>query len=286
MKKLLALALVMAAAISCTDDDLTQGPNLEPSAQFIVGFPEAAVSYSYFEDQGQVQREFPVVLIGGNFGNPSDQPLVVHYEIDPSSTATEGQEFNFVNNTGTVTIPAGSDFVQFPLLVNTCCLNLSEKTTLVVKLTSVTGVDGSVISANNSTFTVNFVGCQADLAGTYTVSVLRESSNTTTTQTNQTITEVSTNYFKTQNTGTFNPGQAADQGFFFNVLCGEITVPSQGLFAGTYSNEVVGVPFDSGDYAGLQGIVISPNQFKIRYKANAGGTTGYITWTSTYTRNN
>lgn len=293
MKKLLALAIVMAAAIGCTDDDLPNGPNLQPSGQFIVGFPEAATSYSYFADEGQVQREFPVILIGGNGGNPSDQPLVVNYEIVPfdpatgeGSTATEGVEYNLANTTGQITIPAGADFVNFPILVNTCCLDADVATSVVIKLTSVSGGDDSIISENNSTFTVNFVGCQADLAGTYTVVVVRESNNASTTQTNQSITQVDINEFKTQNTGTFTPGQAPDQGFFFNVLCGEITVPSQGLFAGLYSNEVVGVPMDSGDYAGFEGHVLDENTFKIRYKANAGGATGYITWTSTYTRNN
>lgn len=283
----------MAAAIACTDDDLSQGPNLQPSTDFIVGFPEAAVSYSYFADEGAVQRQFPVVLIGGNAGNPSDTPLVVNYEIVPfdaatgtGSTATEGTEFDFLDNSGQLTIPAGQDFVNFPILVNTCCLDLEVKTTLVIKLTGVTGADG-IVSQNNSTFTVNFVGCQADLAGTYSVATVRESTGSVLNQVNQTITEVSTNYFLTQNTATLTPNQiGTGQGFYFNVLCGEITVPSQGLFQGVYPNEVVGVPMDSGDYAGLEGAVISDNQFKIRYKANYGGATGFVTVTSTYTRNN
>lgn len=293
MKKLLALAIVMAAAVSCSDDDLPVGPNLQPDDQFIVGFPSAAVAYSYFADEGQVQREFPLVLIGGNEGNPADEPIVISYEVVPfnpangsGSTATQGTEFDFVNTTGQITIPAGQDFVQFPLLVNTGSLDETAATRLVLNLTQVSGPE-TIISQNNRTFTVNFVGCQADLAGSYTVSVLRESSGATTTLPNpEIISEISTNYFKTTNTGTFNPGQGADQGFFFNVLCDEITVPSQWLFAGEYVGyEVIGVPFDSGDYAGMEGVIIDENTFKIRYKAWGGSASGYIFWTNTYVRN-
>jgi hypothetical protein len=93
------------------------------------------------------------------------------------------------------------------------------------------------------------------------------------------------NTFKTTNTGTFGAGQAPDQGFTFNVVCGEIFVPSQGLFNNYYmGNEVVGVPLTTGPYAGMQGHVIDATHFVVKYKAYAGTTSGYITWTSTYTK--
>jgi len=291
MKKLLALAIVMASVVACSDDDLPNGPNLQPSDQFIVGFPAAGASYSYFADEGQVERTFPIDLIGGNSGSPSDEPIVINYEVVPfdpatgeGSTAVEGTEYNFANATGQITIPAGQDFVQFPILVNTGNLDESAATRLVLNLTQVSGED-NIISQNHRTFTISFVGCQADLAGTYTVSVVRESTGATTTLQNEVVSEISTNYFKTTNTGTFNPGQGADQGFFFNVLCDAITIPSQGLFADSLPNEVVGVPFDSGEFAGMEGVILDENSFRVRYKANAGGATGFIFWTSTYVRN-
>ncbi|MBD3583393.1 hypothetical protein [Flavobacterium selenitireducens] len=289
MKKLLALAIVMAGAIACSDDDLPLGPNLQPDDQFIVGFPSSSATFSYFADEGPVQREVPIVLIGGNEGNPSDEPLVINWRVVPGtepggSTATEGLEYDLPDATGTISIPAGQNFTQFPVIINTGDLNADVSTRLVIELTQVSG-DGNIVSYNNRLVTVNFVGCLADLEGNYNVSTLRESTGQVLNQTDQQIDEVDVNYFVTENTATLTPNQiAGPQGFNFEVLCGEITVPSQGLFQGAYPNNVVGVPFDSGEFAGLQGVVMSDNQFKIRYQVNYGGATGIVTVVSTYTR--
>lgn len=278
--------MLIAIAIGCTDDDLK--PEGDFTGDKIVGFASNLASVSYFADEGPVQREFAVNLIGLGNGQVSTEDIVVNYTIDTdASTAVEGQEFDFVNSTGQIVIPAGSTFGMFPLIVNTGNLDPDLPTEIVIKLTSASGT--TVVGQQYSTMRIVFVGCLADLAGTYTVSLLRESTGAITTQTMEVVTETGTNSFRTTRTGSFNPGQAPDpsrQGFNFEVLCGNIVVPKQGLFDNQYSNEVVGVPMSSGPYEGLEGSVIDENSFKIRYKANAGGATGFITWTATYVRSN
>lgn len=284
MKKLLMLLIVAGAAFSCTDDDLK--PEGDFTGEKIVGFASNLQSISYFADEGPVEREFAVNLIGLGNGQVATEDIVVNYTIDTeNSTAVEGREFDFQNTSGQVVIPAGSTFGMFPLLVNTGNLDENLPTQLVVKLSS---ASGAVVGAQYNTIRIVFVGCVADIAGTYSVSVLRESTGATLVRPNETITETGINKFMTSSSGTLANTSSPDPsraGFHFEVLCGDIVVPSQGLFDGQYpGNEVVGVPFADGALVGLEGKVIDENTFKIRYKANYGGATGFVTFVATYTR--
>ncbi|RZJ34349.1 MAG: hypothetical protein EOO51_10110 [Flavobacterium sp.] len=287
MKKLLSFVFIVAAALSCTNDSNLPGDSFGEGPK-IVGFGTSLEAISYFSDEGVVEKSFPVNLIGLGNGQTSSEPIVVNYTVDTeASTAVEGVEYDFGDATGSITIPAGGTFGMLNLNVHTGSFNPDVPTQLVLKLTSASGE--TVVGAEESTLTVKFVGCLADLEGTYTITLKRESTGAVSTQTNQHIVQTGTNQFRTENTGSFTPGQAPDpnrQGFNFTVLCGEIVVPSQGLFDNQYSNEVVGVPMTTGDYVGFEGHVIDANSFIIRYKANAGGATGFITWTATYVRNN
>lgn len=293
MKKLLSFVFIVAAALSCSDDSNLPGDSFGEGPK-IVGFGTSLEALSYFSDEGVVEKTFPVNLIGLGNGQTSSEPIDVHYEVvtsaaegEPVTTAVEGVEYNFADTSGNITIPAGGTFGMLHLNVNTGSFNPDVPTQLVLRLTSATGE--TVVGEQDSVLVIKFVGCLADLDGIYTISLKRESTGVVSTQTNQHVTETGVNQFITENTGSFTPGQAPDpnrQGFNFTVLCGEIVVPSQGLFDNQYSNEVVGVPMVEGDYVGFEGHVIDANSFVIRYKANAGGATGFITWTATYVRNN
>lgn len=277
MKKIFIAAFVALTLSACNDDDRLANDDLKGDR--IAGFAQAIQSVSYFEDLGQVTVNVPVTLLGLGNGEAPSQPVEITYELDAAaSTAVEGVEYNFVDNTRKVTIPAGATFANIPLLVNTGDLNSSSATKVVINLTQASA--GTVVLQSSKQVSVTFVGCLADLAGTYTAVTVNAATGSTFTQVNQTITETGINSFITTNTGTFSPGQAPNQGFNFSVLCGEIDVPSQGLFNGQYTNEVVGVP----DSSGADGHVIDANSFSIKYKANGGGGV-YTTWTTTYTRN-
>ncbi|HEU0136971.1 MAG TPA: hypothetical protein VFQ50_06740 [Flavobacterium sp.] len=277
MKKLLSLMLIIAAAISCTDDDLK--PEGDFTGPKIVGFGTNFESVAYFEDEGVVDRTFPINLIGLGNGQVSDQPIEITYTIDTeNSTATEGVEFDFADSTGKVIIPAGGTFGMFPLKVNTGNFNPTEKTQLVLKLTDASGE--TVVGAQYDTLSIVFVGCQSTLAGTYTLVVTNNINGFVRTYASEDIDMTDVNTFHTESTGTWLLGTmpVSDQGFQFIDICGEITVPEQNLFD-YYSNLVRGISSD-----GVDGHVIDENSFEITYEITfAAGNQNY---TGVYTRNN
>ena len=278
MKKIFIAAFIALTLSACNDDDRLA--NDDNRGERIAGFPQQSQSVSYFADEGQVTVDVPVVLLGLGNGQAPTEAIEVTYSVNATaSTAVEGVEYNFPSSSRTVTIPAGSTIASIPLLVNTGQLNESSATKVVLTLTQATS--GTVVLQSANEISVNFVGCLADLAGTYTAVTVNVATGGTLTQLNQAITETGTNSFITQNSGTFNPGQAAIQGYHFSVLCGEIDVPSQPLFNGQFGAlELVGVP----DSSGSDGHVIDADSFVVKYKANPGSG-NYLTWTTTYTRN-
>ncbi|WP_421764471.1 hypothetical protein [Ekhidna sp.] len=72
----------------------------------------------------------------------------VTFELDASSTATEGDQFNL--NGTTVTIPAGEFTAPLPITVNPDNIEAGERWTIVVNLTGATGAE---LSPNFSTAT-------------------------------------------------------------------------------------------------------------------------------------
>ncbi|MFK5957938.1 MAG: hypothetical protein QM495_03595 [Lutibacter sp.] len=101
--------------------------------------------------------------------------------------------------------------------------------------------DGSVEFAgpNEGTFSVT-ISCSSDLAGTYHLTVVR-SNGPDVIFPNEKIIEVSPGVYKTESIYKWDVGSIApDQGFNFQDICGELTVPEQGLAQGYYSNVVIG----------------------------------------------
>ncbi len=283
MKKLLSLVIAGSLAFACVDDD--QGPQGDFQGAKIVGFGSSLATVEHFEDVGVEQREFAVNLIGLGNGQVSDEPIVINYTVDQeASTATEGVEFDFVDNSGTITIPAGGTFGMFPLNINTGNFNPTEKTELVLKLSGAS--EGVVVGEQYSTLRIVFVGCQSQLATpegvTYTSVVTNNISGFQRTFTNDVVKLVDVNRFNTDFTGTWLAGAlapATDQGFNFIDICGEITVPEQYL-ADYWGNLVRGLASNNG----VDGHVIDENSFEVTYEITfAAGNQNY---TAVYTRNN
>ncbi|MBF6607974.1 MAG: hypothetical protein ITG00_04455 [Flavobacterium sp.] len=278
MKKLLSLMFVIAATVSCVDDDL--GAEGDFTGPKIVGFGTNFASVPHFEDIGTVSEQFPVNIIGLGNGMPSNEPIVVNYEIvSDGTTATEGVEFDFVDSTGQITIPAGSTFGMFPLNVNTGNFNPTAKTELVLKLTDASGE--TVIGAQYDTLRIIFVGCQSQLAGTYSLTVTNLTNGAVRVfPSAEIITETAVNTFHTTTTGTWLLGQLASptQGYNFIDICGEITVPEQNL-GNYYSNLVRGVSAD-----GVDGTVTDADHFTVTYEVTFAA--GNQTFEAVYVRNN
>ena len=244
MKKFKLLSVIFVASllsVSCLVDDEDTTLEAAASTPYVVGFNENVANESWFEDIGAIERSYPVNLVGGQDGTPATSDLVINYIISPQSTATEGVEFDFVENTGQLVIPAGSDFGMFSLLLNTGGLDPNTPTELVLELTSVEGNAANVGTINElNLLRITFVGCSSALEGNYSLTTLRDDGGQTVRP--EAITLVGPNYFKTESTGTWATNSIApDTGLNFTDICGDINVPTQGLAQGYYSNQVYGV---------------------------------------------
>ena len=277
MKKIILLTAIAFASFSCNKDDSNLDDANFINTPHVVGFSGKFETVAYFADEGAVSREFPVDLIGTGTGAPYNEDVTVTYSVDPASTAVEGQEYSFVDASRTVVIPAGGSFGMLPLTINTGQLNPTMKTQLIINLTAV-DKDGFVIAEQQKQFKVIFVGCQSQLEGIYTV-VITRNDGIVRTYPGETIDLVSVNYFKTRTTATYAPGTIApDQGYNFTDICGDITVASQGLCQGYYSNTVRGLTTD-----GTDGFVTDNDHFQITYEVSFAA--GPRTYTNVYTRN-
>lgn len=277
MKKIIALLTFAVVGISCSDDS-----NL-PDASFgdtprVVGFLKTTQNVPFFEDEGVVQRQFPFDILGTGDGSPYNEAITLTYSVDPSSTAVVGDEFNWVGTSSTVVIPSGQSFGMLPLDINTGNFDPIAKTSLVLNITAV-DQDGFVISEQNKRLTINFIGCLSQVQGLYTVVVTR-GDGVVRTYTNETVDLTDVNYFKTRTTGQWAAGTIApDQGYNFTDICGDISVASQGLAQGYYSNTVKGLTTN-----GTDGKVITANNFKVTYQISFAA--GNQTYTNVYTRAN
>lgn len=255
MKKLITLLFVGAAFLSCTDDDIKTEQNLAAGDK-VVGFPSDVYPVPYFEDEGVILRKFPLDLIGTANGQYSATDIEVEYEIDyANSTATEGVEFNFVDTSGKIVIPAGSTFGEYPLEVNTGNLNPDYKTVLVLKLKS--SSPGSTIGAQYDTLKITFVDCLSLLDGNYSVAIT--SAGLTAVRTNEVVTLTDINTFRTRYVGRYTLGSFSPAGYTFIDICDEISLPKNQTLGG-YSNKVYGTSF-YGD--GIDGIVTSETTFEV-----------------------
>jgi hypothetical protein len=278
--KYLALLILPILFVSCLVDDEFDNANAETTR--IVGFAESTVTESYFEDLGAVTSEYAVVIIGGEDGLDNESGITVSYTVNTElSTAVEGLEFDFSDNSGSLTIPAGQSNVLFPLTVNTGSLNPEIPTNLILDLTSVTTNNG-VVSQLNDRLEIIFVGCNSTIdVVEYEVLTTRDDGATEDHGT-MTIVKTETNKFITTGFGLWEDGTIADAHISeIEDLCGNITVPLQGLF-NTYSNEVTGVP--TAELDGEHGKVYENGDIEINYKI--GFSAGDRIYNTYYTKKN
>lgn len=241
--KLLTLLLAVSlVSVSCLVDDEDETLDALSQTPYVVGFNQNVANESYFEDIGAIEKTYPVNLVGGRDGNPASSDLVINYIISPQSTATEGQEFDFVENTGQLVIPAGQDFGLFSILLNTGGLDPNQPTELVLELTSVEGNRANIGTINElNLLRITFVGCSSQIEGNYELTTTRSDGAQTVRP--EAITLVGPNYFETESTGLWGTngiGSAPDSSMNIEDICGDIFVPLQGLAQGYYSNEVYG----------------------------------------------
>ncbi len=213
MKKIALLFLSALAFVACDEGDLLENDRVAEGPK-IVGFQSTLSNVSYFTNVGTVDESFPVTLVGYGDGQLPTSDINLEYEVDlVNSTAHEGTEFNFPSGK-TVTIPAGSNYGNLNLKVNTGSFSATQKTQLILKLKPTSGV---AVSESQKSITIVFVGCTSQiLLGNYSFNSTAGFTGTSP------LTSTAPNTFKVRVPGISSGGNPVYM--YFTDICGEITL--------------------------------------------------------------
>lgn len=153
-----ALTLSLGACDAILDDEVTD----YGATPVLVKFVNSAETANFIQgdDNPVYTYEVPVTLVGGR-NQPINEDVTVTVAVDPSSTAVEGQEFNLL--TETVTISAGDMTAPVQIEVLSSNLDPFDPKTVVLDITS-----SSLTVAEDSTTAITLqAACEFDLSGFY-----------------------------------------------------------------------------------------------------------------------
>ena len=267
-KKLFLFLFLAAAVTSCDevgdDEELNYG-----NGAYVAQFPFPARTGFFLKDDAVIyDYNIPVELVGGN-GLALDSDVTVSFEkldfvddvttIDDDSyvSAVEGVDFEFVNPTNSIVIPAGSTFASIPIRVLSGNLDDQAPAVLVLNLTQVSASGASVVtSGTKSKISVVLQGtCSSDLAGTYDLVTTRVGPGTVYVLPNEVVEEIAAGEYLTSSTGPYNNRGlissgaqlgTASAGFIMIEVCGRIALKAGqrlgGQLGGGYSNSVYQTP--------------------------------------------
>ncbi|WP_339633649.1 hypothetical protein [Bizionia echini] len=277
---ILVLFAMSFAITSCVLDDDEQTFNEGPN---VLLFPSSQVTGFFLNDNADdFTYTVPLSITGGD-GNPLNAPTNANFELDASSTATEGVEFDFVDNSGSVVIPAGNTFTNVPIIVHSGELDPANPTTVVLNITggSSSASNNIVASGNRGQVTIVLQAtCSSDLGGTYALTVTSDSGGSNFFPM-EVITEIEEGTYLTTQTGTWDPGVlmasgAPIEGFIFKEVCGSIVIEEQNL-AGFFSNIVRGTEV-------LGTVNPTTGDITLEYTIGFSNNTTFTTYTATYVK--
>jgi len=231
--KILFIAIVGSLlGVSCLADD--DAPKQEfTQTPYSVGFKSSAYSAAFFTDAGDVDYKLNVDLIGGgNYTNTPGQTF--QFEIDPSSTAIVGTEYEIVTTNGTGSIAPTGTFGTIDFIIKTANLSTSSTSTIVVNLVSNVG---GIVSSTKSQATITLAGlCNSVLAGDYLWNPGAAS------ETPCTVTSVGAGLYR----ASYTPPFSGTYWFEFQDICDVLTV-TDFEFQGSNPMAGTGTVLPSGD---------------------------------------
>ncbi|WP_146608963.1 hypothetical protein [Gelidibacter algens] len=277
--KILALLTIMALSISsCIIDDdaqvFSEGPH-------VLLFPSSQVTGFFLNDNSDDYTFTVPLKITGGDGFPLDAELNATFEVDASSTAEQGVDFDLTNSSGSVIIEAGSTFANLPIVVHSGALDPDNPTTVVLNITGGTSTSSNeiVASGNKGKITITLQAtCSSDLEGVYQLAVT-SSSGGSNFHPMEVITEIEEGTYLTTQSGTWNAGVlngGVREGFIFKEVCGKLIIEQQYL-AGIYSNLLEGITV-------LGTVDPETGDLQMVYTIGFDDNTTFNTYTATYTK--
>lgn len=167
INKIAAITLLLFVSVSFTS--CLEGDAVDfGKTPVLVQFESTAINAIFLQDPVNPETftyNIPVIIIGGK-NLALNKDVKVTFELDASSTATEGNQFNFAGEK-TVTLPAGETSVGIPITVPAGNLDAFDPKTVVLKITSTSEI---ISEADKTTVTLQ-AACTLNLdsfIGTYT----------------------------------------------------------------------------------------------------------------------
>jgi len=163
--KILFVAIIGSLlSVSCLVDD--EAPQQEfTQTPYAVGFKNVTQNSALFTT-GDIEEIKVIVDVLGGMNNTSLPSQTIGFEIDPSSTAVLGTDYELVETGGSLLINEGADFGEITLKVNTGNIATGNTpSTVVINLLS---NSAGIISGAKQQVTVNIFGlCVSSMEGTY-----------------------------------------------------------------------------------------------------------------------
>ncbi|MFT4781154.1 MAG: hypothetical protein ACJAZK_001747 [Psychroserpens sp.] len=171
MKKIKFILFTIIGAgfmVSCNIDDNPQQLEADLSnTPFVVGFDNAEASPAFLTDGAVNMYSENIVLFGGEdfSSNPS---ITVNFEVDQTSTAVLGIDYDFVDNSQSITIPENREFGTLNINFYSDNIDLDNPKTLVLKITSAD--NNATVGSQFETLAITINGiCFSDIGGLYNV---------------------------------------------------------------------------------------------------------------------
>lgn len=155
--KYFAFILSVFLVVSC-DTLLDQDETDFGKGPILAQFEKSKITANFITDGSVATYNIPIKIVGGD-NQPINTPVDITISVDPSSTATEGVEFNLEKTS--YTVKPGDLSVDAQISVDTDNLEPFDAKTLVLRIDSST----QGISESNKTAIVLQAVCELDLNG-------------------------------------------------------------------------------------------------------------------------
>jgi hypothetical protein len=249
LKYILILTLGLFTFNSCLVDDTTKydanadGPNL-------AGFELNRTSVAGIADGSEYIFPMKVKIIGPTMTDLTGD-ITLTVAPDPASTAIEGTHFRIDNPV--IVLSKNNNYLgllNVTMTTEGIATPIENSPVLILNATSATGDPTVINNGKPLEITLNFA-CFSEFQGSYTLTINRVSTTgvaSTIVRTDEVITKIGTETYRTKYVGHWTPAQLAPgtPGFTFTNNCNKLSIAEQYL-ADYWANIVTGTAIGTAD---------------------------------------